>query len=156
MSVRGVMLETVEALRCCSRCGLLKPVSQYTWKDKGRRRRQAYCRECMNAAWRDWYRDEDNRARHVAQVALRRQRRSTRHRQLISELKSQPCSDCGQTYPPYVMDFDHVADKTGEVSKFVYTYGTVRLLEEIERCDLVCANCHRMRTYRRRREESSG
>jgi hypothetical protein len=47
------------------------------------------------------------------------------------------------------MDFDHVGFKTGEVSKFVYTYSTQRLLTEIGRCDVVCANCHRMRTQAR-------
>jgi hypothetical protein len=35
-----------------------------------------------------------------------------------------------QTFPPYVMDFDHVGLKTGEVSKFVYTYSTQRLVAD--------------------------
>jgi hypothetical protein len=47
------------------------------------------------------------------------------------------------------MDFDHVGEKTGEVSSFVYTSSTERLLDEASKCDVVCANCHRERTYQR-------
>jgi hypothetical protein len=47
------------------------------------------------------------------------------------------------------MDFDHTGEKTGEVSSFVFTYSTDRLLAEVKLCDVVCANCHRERTYRR-------
>jgi len=103
----------------------------------------------MNTAWRQWYADEANRARHLAQVAGRRRRRTERHKRLIEELKGQPCSDCGQVFPPFVMDFDHVAGKTGEVGRLVSTHGTDRLLAEIERCEVVCANCHSMRTFGR-------
>jgi hypothetical protein len=51
------------------------------------------------------------------------------------------------------MDFDRIGLKTGEVSKFVYTYSTERLVAEIARCDVVCANCHRIRTQARIRGE---
>jgi hypothetical protein len=46
------------------------------------------------------------------------------------------------------MDFDHVRDKTTEVSRLVRTCGTARLMAEIERCDVVCANRHRIRTHK--------
>jgi hypothetical protein len=53
------------------------------------------------------------------------------------------------------MDFDHVGEKTAEVSKYVYTSGTATLLAEIERCDVVCANCHRIRTQQRLRRRTT-
>jgi hypothetical protein len=145
----------MESLRRCSRCGEFKPIAEFTWKDKARGKHQSYCRVCMNAAWREWYSKEANRTRHLSQVADRRRRRAERHRRLILALKKQPCRDCGQTYPPYVMDFDHIGEKSGEVSKFVYTNGTATLLAEIEQCDVVCANCHRIRTHERLRRQPS-
>ena len=45
--------------------------------------------------------------------------------------------------------FDHLSDRTGLISSFVYTSGTERLPAELTKCDVVCANCHRERTYRR-------
>jgi L-lysine 2,3-aminomutase len=54
------------------------------------------------------------------------------------------------------MDFDHTGVKTGEVSSFVFTYSTDRLLAEVKLCDVVCANCHRKRTYRRLSQAKTG
>lgn len=71
-----------------------------------------------------------------------------RLRARIREAKDQPCADCGQRYPYYVMDFDHVRG----VKKFNVGQGSWRksmrvLNEEIAKCDVVCSNCHRERTW---------
>ena len=47
------------------------------------------------------------------------------------------------------MDFDHIGSKRLEVSRLVFVSGTAALLEEIKKCEVVCANCHRIRTMRR-------
>ena len=62
-----------------------------------------------------------------------------------------PCPDCNVNYPYYVMDFDHVrGEKIGDVAIMVHEVVTLELLrEEIEKCDIVCANCHRERTFGR-------
>lgn len=61
------------------------------------------------------------------------------------------CKDCNKNYPPMVMEFDHVSDdKFMSVSVLVgngYPVDVIR--EEMNKCELVCANCHRIRTYYR-------
>lgn len=75
-----------------------------------------------------------------------RQRRLSKEA-AIRDLKAVPCMDCGVQYPPYVMDFDH---RPGEVKLFNVS-GARRclrvMLEEIAKCDVVCSNCHRERTW---------
>ncbi len=73
----------------------------------------------------------------------------------IDALKAGPCMDCGQTFPPECMDFDHVrGTKTFTVSHIAKALKNIELLEaEIAKCDLVCANCHRIRTRARRMED---
>jgi len=67
---------------------------------------------------------------------------------LIKE--SKPCMDCGGWFPFYVMQFDHVrGDKMRSVSS-MNTYSVQSVMDEIEKCDLVCANCHAIRTYLRK------
>lgn len=64
--------------------------------------------------------------------------------------------DCGIIYPPYVMDFDHKEGqkKLNSVARLVHNgWSKKRLLEEMVKCDLVCANCHRVRTYKRLKKE---
>lgn len=64
--------------------------------------------------------------------------------------KAHPCTDCGSRYPACVMDWDHVNDeKTKNVSEFK-TSAPSRMFAEIAKCELVCANCHRVRTTDRR------
>lgn len=64
--------------------------------------------------------------------------------------ESTPCKDCGQKLKHYQMDFDHLNSKFLNISRMVKDgYSLQRILSEIEKCELVCANCHRERTYRR-------
>jgi hypothetical protein len=76
--------------------------------------------------------------------------RRARHRTALNAIKSQPCKDCEHTYPPYVMDFDHVRGKKEFEIGHQSAKGTMsfdRILEEIAKCELVCSNCHRIRTH---------
>lgn len=79
--------------------------------------------------------------------------RLTSARDWITKLKSDvACLDCGGVFPPECMDFDHVRGKK------LFSLGSQKALKqkwetvarEVEKCDLVCANCHRIRTTRRR------
>lgn len=66
-------------------------------------------------------------------------------------LKSEPCTDCGLAWPPYVMQFDHLPGFQKEFGVTVRAWGKGRakVLEEIAKCELVCANCHFIRTHQR-------
>lgn len=69
----------------------------------------------------------------------------------LDEVKNSPCLDCGQKFPPECMDFDHrvPATKLFDVSLGVVSGRSVESVkEEIAKCDLICANCHRIRTAR--------
>lgn len=71
----------------------------------------------------------------------------------VFKLKEEtPCKDCKKLYPHYVMDFDHMDrnDKRMDISLCVQRLVKWDfLLEEIAKCELVCSNCHRVRTYKR-------
>jgi len=68
--------------------------------------------------------------------------------ELIQRLRHVPCVDCHELHPFYAMDFDHRTPihKTSEVPRLLGRVSTPRLLDEIAKCDIVCANCHRIRT----------
>lgn len=72
----------------------------------------------------------------------------TRH---IQDVKSStPCTDCGENFPYWVMEFDHLGDKSFTISNYRSTTLSLdRVIEEIAKCEIVCANCHRGRTHRR-------
>lgn len=65
------------------------------------------------------------------------------------EIKSKPCTDCGESYPPFVMNLDHVrGEKIGNISKLFKKSDEI-FLAEIAKTELVCANCHRYRSQER-------
>ncbi len=72
----------------------------------------------------------------------------------VNALKEgRPCLDCSMVYPTYVMDFDH-RDPTTKISEIATMrrrhVPLEKLLAEIAKCDLICSNCHRIRTHKRR------
>lgn len=79
-------------------------------------------------------------------------RRTQQRRTAIDKFKEVPCADCGQAYPPVCMDFDHVEDnKLFDVGRGKHRPWE-SIMAEIEKCEVVCANCHRLRTEARRQE----
>ena len=76
-----------------------------------------------------------------------------RNRAYVNKIKTEtPCADCGVSYPPYVMQFDHLGeDKDRDIATLTRSpVSLARLMAEIAKCEVVCANCHAERTHKRR------
>ena len=89
-----------------------------------------------------------HRERHKSYYLKHEAKRRQQFRELLRVAKDRPCADCGQRFPPYVMDFDH-RDPTSKRFR-VSEMGSRNLAvfkTECEKCDVVCANCHRIRTH---------
>lgn len=68
----------------------------------------------------------------------------------LAPIKSHPCADCGGSFHTEAMDFDHVRSPKLDRVANMWRYARITVLAEIAKCDLVCANCHRIRTESRR------
>jgi transcription elongation factor Elf1 len=76
-------------------------------------------------------------------------------RELVEELKTEfGCVDCGYKEHPIALDFDHLADKKYPISQMVRgksgKLSFDEMLDELAKCEIRCANCHRIETQRRR------
>ncbi len=99
-----------------------------------------------NAIHRAKNREQYNANRTAAQRALRAR---------IAEIKlAAGCIDCGYWEHAEALDFDHRPgeEKVRNVSQMTSNASWERIVAEIAKCDVVCANCHRVRTARRRQE----
>ena len=67
---------------------------------------------------------------------------------LVAYLREHPCVDCG-VGDPIVLEFDHLRDKKFSISSGLQDRNWQSVLDEIAKCDVVCANCHRRRTAQR-------
>lgn len=67
-----------------------------------------------------------------------------------TQKESGSCKDCGVAYPYYVMEYDHIEDnKIRSVAKITSNGSMDQVIKEIAKCDLICSNCHKIRTWER-------
>jgi hypothetical protein len=123
--------------KLCNECMHSKPLSEFGKDSNKPDGLRGQCKTCRNE-----------------RAAMYQERQRQRRREWMDELKSGPCADCGLTFPPVCMDFDHLGDdKTQIVSRLVYgNASNARVLAEVAKCELVCSNCHRIRTFIERKQ----
>lgn len=129
----------------CTTCRRWKPASAFNASFLARSSK--ICRACKAEYNRSWYRR--NKETHKRNVRKNNARYLAAAQQLLKRLKSEPCADCGRRFPPVAMDFDHVSGVKREIVSRLKLHSQRRLLEEIAKCEVVCAVCHRIRTARR-------
>ncbi len=130
-------------------CREHKPLTDFNKRALSKDGLQTVCRECNRARSRKYY--ADNPVKHKKAVMDRNRKAKEKLRAIVIAAKNVPCLDCKRSYPSYVMDFDHVrGNKVADISLLVQKICTQKvLLEEIAKCEVVCANCHRERTFNR-------
>lgn len=132
-------------MRQCTKCGQELGDDELSRQDRGDGRRHNSCRACRRSYRRAWY--EKNAAAQKAAVAARRAERRSINNAIVAAAKDTPCVDCGRRFPPEAMDFDHVAPQKRWNIGTAKTYvSETELRAEIATCEVVCANCHRVRT----------
>jgi hypothetical protein len=121
-------------MKKCSRCPN-EITSNYTHNG-------SYCRPCRAKYQADYAKKTKYKQDKKSKANLRK---------LVLTLKKRPCKDCSHEYPWYVMDFDHArGEKLFNLSEAsARGFSKRRVLEEAVKCDVVCSNCHRERTFRR-------
>ena len=123
----------------CSRCKRSKVLAEFC--PRRQRNRSSWCLLCRRAYSR-LYTKTWRRANQV------------QRKRLIASYKDRPCADCGGVFPPYVMDFDHVrGEKLMDVSAMT-NWNLEKIISEIGKCEVVCSNCHRIRTHSRKQHFS--
>lgn len=127
-------------MKTCSMCKKEKDFSAFAKATGTKDGYQRGCRECKAEQYQ----------RHSGKYKEGSRKARERRFEKLAEIKDKPCLDCGIKYPPYVMEFDHISDnKVGSISYLMNRVSWKEILEEIDKCELVCANCHRARTYSR-------
>jgi hypothetical protein len=131
--------------KICSGCGQAKAEDQFDWKYQAKGIRRTRCKTCMSIYSKRHYlsNKEIYKKRGVINGRLGKHRLATL---VYKYLEEHSCVDCGQSNP-LLLDFDHRNDKFKSISEMIKSrYSWDKIKEEISKCDVRCANCHRMRT----------
>lgn len=91
---------------------------------------------------------------HMVKSAKHRKQLHTVLEELHLYKEKHGCADCRNHFPHYVLEFDHKPEfhKIDVVYRVLRTYGEKAAWAEVAKCDVVCANCHKIRTYTREQE----
>lgn len=130
-------------MKVCTGCKKSKELSEFHRKGEGY---QAQCKVCRTAYDRDQYQNNPAQ-RKVRKDSILRYKKE--FREWYNSLKEEPCSDCGIQYHFSAMEWDHIPGKgkSENLSTLAHYGNKKKVLEEIEKCELVCSNCHSIRTY---------
>ena len=133
----------MDTKKCC-RCSEEKPVAAFTKKNTTQDGLSPSCRECTRKGGRRTY--QKYRNRRAGEIHSR----VSNLRKWVWDLKSsRRCKKCGESHPA-CLEFHHTnrQEKDSEISKLVGRGAAKqRLWKEIQRCDILCANCHRKHHY---------
>ncbi|MGI9057872.1 MAG: hypothetical protein ACR2H5_04790 [Ktedonobacteraceae bacterium] len=151
--------------KICSGCGEMRDIERdFAWKNMAKGTRQRWCKFCQAEANRKHYQNnkqvyiehahehhQNNRERYIDLARKRAINRHTENRQRLYEyLLTHPCVDCGQD-DIRVLEFDHVrGGKKKSISRLLSIDAPWKAIQaEIEKCEVRCANCHRIKTNER-------
>lgn len=136
----------------CNKCGFNKPESEFNFnKTKGRI--EYHCKQCHSEYLKQHY------AKNKGYYKDKANKRKEDTRAWMFEFKSQfSCSRCGQNHPA-ALDFHHQDPNKkdfnlGEAVNFGWS--KEKILEEAEKCSVLCASCHRIHHWEEKHGLSSG
>lgn len=132
--------------KICTKCGLTKSFEEFSWRNTQKGTKSPWCKDCHNLY-------ENTKYKNSPLERNRKQRNKERNLQknrifAMGYLKSHPCVDCG-IVDTRVLEFDHRdrGTKTECISQLIHNNVSLyRVEEEIAKCDVRCANCHRIRS----------
>jgi len=139
------------ATRVCSKCGLEKNIEQFPLRNNLTHRRQSYCVDCRKTYGASWY--ERNKEYQKANA----RKHSIEYRAAAKEyvwnyLLTRHCIQCGESNP-VVLEFHHArGEKENDIAHLINQSGSSlnMLIAELKKCDVLCANCHRILTAKER------
>lgn len=150
----------------CSKCkSATEPTTEFYYPSQIKSGKFSWCKGCFYSHVKDHrhkYKEQERaynqkRYRLGLDVDYRKRWREDRYKKLNVFKEANPCMDCSNFFPAVCMDFDHRqrATKLGDVAKLIGSNQSWEVIEaEIAKCDLICANCHRIRTAQRLKNNS--
>jgi 5-methylcytosine-specific restriction endonuclease McrA len=138
-------------MKICSICGVAKSEQEFFYRNKLAEKLHAQCKNCYvlkrRQIWRDHYYKYGSGYRERAVERSRRIKDALRG-QMMQYLSDKGCVSCGNT-DIRVLEFDHIDPKTKSFSiarAIASTLSWENILKEIAKCQILCANCHKIKT----------
>lgn len=126
-------------MKKCPRCEKIKQLVEFNFRNKATGELQPHCRVCQQALTKESYRL--NRQHYIDKSKVRSTQQQEKYNRWKQTLL---CCVCAESHS-WCIEFHHTdsGTKEGTVSSFARRAGGKKFVEELSKCIVVCANCHR-------------
>ncbi len=136
-------------MKQCIDCKIDKGFENFFKKISNKDGYSVRCKPCHKVKYGDFKNrltPAQNKTRNARNYQGMRKRAERNLKWVIEYFKTHPCIDCGESNP-IVLEFDHKSNKKYRVSVLIGGGKSLDLLKnEIKKCEVRCANCHRIKT----------
>lgn len=133
----------------CAKCGEEKPLTDFAKDNTKTLGVSSSCKDCRNAHKRDQYQADKSNDERRKRFADKVRRRNNAEKDKAVRYKGGKCVSCGVAYPSCVFDFHHVDPLTKEGNlRDLLRKGFDAAKDELDKCVLLCANCHRLHHFK--------
>jgi hypothetical protein len=130
-------------VKTCTSCGIEKPLEDFQKRSSAKDGRTNLCKPCKREYDNAHYKNNPKRSKYIRENQKTRERETNEF--IVQYLLQHPCVDCGEN-DIVVLEFDHVRGEKRGVISVLKRSSLKAVIEEIEKCEVRCANCHRRKT----------
>jgi hypothetical protein len=124
----------------CDTCHFSKNESEYNKNRTKKDGLNSICRECSKIRSKKYY--QENKKNHIQAVISNTKKYRKQLTKLINKVKKVGCRFCNEK-EICCLDFHHLRDKQYDISRLIHNLSITKLVVELQKCILVCSNCHR-------------
>jgi hypothetical protein len=130
-------------MKICSCCKEAKDHEEFTRKIQAKDGLSSACKACTRKRSKNHY--LSNKSQYLEK---NKRNKEINREKIWNFLKSSCCVDCGEDNP-LLLEFDHIKEKNYNISNMIGSQIWSAIELEMQNCEVVCANCHKLRTYSR-------
>lgn len=130
----------------CFKCQITYPLNHFAFRNKKKGTKHGRCRLCRAEYYKSYY--EADKSRHKTRSKKWAKKAIIKNQQYVKDyLITRHCIDC-ETTDIRVLEFDHIdpPQKKDNIAHMIFNYSLESVKKEIDKCEVRCANCHRIKT----------
>jgi polyribonucleotide nucleotidyltransferase len=127
-------------MKLCGKCKQLKPKIEFAKNSAKKDGLNWQCKKCNDEYQKQWY--NKNKKKRIKQINIWRDNKRQEQIEKINNLKTH-CYVCGNR-DIRTLEFHHYKSKQENISSMIGKFSWKNILKEIEKCIIVCANCHKI------------
>lgn len=130
-------------MKTCTNCGISKSLEDFQKRSSSKDGHTNLCKPCKRDYDNKHYRKNKYRRDYIRKNQKDRELKTNEY--ILKYLNDNPCVDCGES-DPIVLEFDHVRGEKIKAISILKKSSLKAVKEEIKKCEVRCANCHRRKT----------